>query len=207
MRWLLAVLTPLAVGGAYLAARNVVAAVAAYHGICAVAILAARKSLAAEFAKPPGTATWSLGASALMAGAVVALAAAVTPDPALLETIRRDLFPWPPAGFLAFAVYSILVHVPLEETFWRGVVLGAFVRRGGVAAGVGVNVVCFWLVHAVPLVLIFGPAGWMLSVPPAVAGAAWAGMRIRAGTLWPGLASHAAADAAILACLWRLLAR
>jgi membrane protease YdiL (CAAX protease family) len=102
--------------------------------------------------------------------------------------------------FWGFAAYSLLIHSPLEEVFWRAVVTDpGRPDRGAIIAG---NALGFGLLHALPLGMILGGSGVLMALPTAAAGAIWAFVTIRSRSLWPALVSHWGADAVILAGMW-----
>lgn len=103
---------------------------------------------------------------------------------------------FPGAGaFAGMAAYTMLVHAPLEELFWRGVFTDVDVPRGALLA----NALTFYAVHVIALTNAVGAWDWIAALPTAVAGLGWAWVTLRTRSIWPALASHGAADAAILA--------
>jgi membrane protease YdiL (CAAX protease family) len=102
--------------------------------------------------------------------------------------------------FWGFVAYSLIVHSPLEEIFWRAVVTDpGHPGRGMLVAG---NALGFGLLHAIPMGMILGWPGVLMALPTAAAGAIWAWVTIRTRSLWPALVSHWGADALILAGMW-----
>jgi membrane protease YdiL (CAAX protease family) len=83
-----------------------------------------------------------------------------------------------------------------EEIAFRGVLLHLLAPRG-TAAAVALSSLLFGLTHTVNLLLGAPPAGVALQILFAGTGAAGlAALRIRTGSLWPGIALHAAYDLA-----------
>jgi membrane protease YdiL (CAAX protease family) len=115
---------------------------------------------------------------------------------------RRTVLPWggPGAFFALFAVYTMVVHAPLEEIFWRAVAMDPDTPAPGTAV-LG-NALTFDLLHAVPMSMVLGPLGLLAAVPAGAAGAMWAFVTIRSRSLSPGLVSHWGADGLILAGMW-----
>jgi membrane protease YdiL (CAAX protease family) len=181
MAWILALGVPAATSAA-LALGGVVGAVLTYHAICIVALAVRRPKLG------PFSARWTgISVALVLGGLALSL---LLPRPADAGAILRDrVF----AGrFWLFAAYSMAVHCWVEELFWRGVVD----PRSAAANAAG-----FYLQHAVPIALFLGSPGLgaLLAVPAGAAGVYWSWVSRRSGSLWPALASHAAADLAILA--------
>jgi membrane protease YdiL (CAAX protease family) len=118
------------------------------------------------------------------------------------ELFRKTLLPWgrPGLTFALFALYSLLVHAPLEEMFWRGVVMDP--DRSPLGTAIAGNAVFFGLLHAAPLSMLLGLRGAAMSLPALAAGAVWAFVTIRSRSLWPGLVSHWGADGVILGLMW-----
>jgi len=94
----------------------------------------------------------------------------------------------------------MLIHVPLEEIFWRAVVMDP--EQGPACNTIPGSAFFFYLFHAVPMAMILWPLGPLLAVPAGAAGAAWAFVTIRSRSLWPGLVSHWGADGLILGGMW-----
>lgn len=195
MAWILALGVPAATSAA-LALAGPLAAVPAYHAIC-LAALAVDRRWRERLRRPPGWGRWTaLSTGLILAGLALAL---LLPRPADVgPLLRGKLFGGSDARFWAFAVYSIVVHCPAEELFWRGVVD----PRSAAANAVG-----FYLLHAAPMAVFLGSAGAgaLLALPAGAAGLYWSFAARRSGSLWPPLLSHAAADLAILAAV-RVLA-
>ena len=103
----------------------------------------------------------------------------------------------PPAvRTVALAVLLVLLVALGEEIAFRGVLLHLLTPRG-TAVAVGVSSLLFGLTHTVNLLLGAPPAGVLLQVLFAGTGAAgFAALRIRTGSLWPGIALHAGYDLA-----------
>jgi membrane protease YdiL (CAAX protease family) len=199
MMWAWAAAAPAVVGGLLLLTGRIHPAIAGYHLLCAAAVIHARNRVRPLFRWDGTVARWTAGVTLLV---VVFLAAApwVVNPGRFKEDFLRTVVPGdsPRLTFALFAAYTMLVHVPLEEVFWRGVATTP-ARLGVSLAG---NALFFGLVHAVPLGLILGPVGLALSLPASAAGALWAAATIRSGSLWPALVAHAAADALLLAGMW-----
>lgn len=198
MNWFLAALAPVVVGGAYALTGKPLAATVAYDALSIVAIWRARARIQPLFRWNRDTALWAAGSSVLFV-ACLALAPLILDLASYRELFRRDVLLNLPSAlaFAVFAGYTMVVHVPLEEIFWRGAVLDP--ERAPLPTAVAGNAVFFYLTHAAPLGLLLGPKGCLFALPTALAGGAWAFLVIRSRSLWPGLASHWAADAAILA--------
>ena len=181
MVWILALGAPAATSVA-LALGGLVPAVLVYHAICVTALVVRRPRMG------PAAGRWMAISTALVLGGLGA--ALLLPRPADVGTLLRDrVF----AGrFWLFAAYSMAVHCWAEELFWRGVVD----PRSAAANAVG-----FYLQHAIPIAVFLESPWWgaALSIPAGAAGLYWSWVSRRSGSLWPALASHAAADLAILA--------
>ncbi|HEX7900269.1 MAG TPA: CPBP family intramembrane glutamic endopeptidase [Planctomycetota bacterium] len=193
MAWILALGVPAATSVA-LAAGGIVAAIPAYHAACLVALAVDRRRVGARLTRP--ATRWTLVSIALLLGGL-ALALQL-PRPGDIGTILRDrLFGGSESRFWFFAVYSMAVHCWAEELFWRGVVDS----RSATANGIG-----FYLQHAIPIAIFLGSPlqGAVLSIPAGAAGLYWSWVSRRSRSLWPALASHAAADLAILGIVWML---
>ena len=189
MIWILVLGVPAATTAA-LALGGPLAAVPAYHAIC-LAALAVDRGWRGRLRRPPGWGRWTLVSSGLILGGLAL--SLLLPRPADVGMLLRErLFGGSEARFWIFAAYSMLVHCPAEELFWRGVVD----PRSAAANGVG-----FYLQHAAPMALFLGSPlqGALLALPAGAAGIFWSAVARRSGTLGPSLLSHAAADLAILA--------
>jgi membrane protease YdiL (CAAX protease family) len=201
VKWRWAVLAPALVGGVLLGTGRIHGAVAAYHVLCAILVLRDRRQVRPLLRWDRSIALWATGTTLLIAS-FLALAPEVV-DPAPYRQIFLDTaFPSESSRrlFPAFAAYSLAIHSPLEEVFWRAVVTDP-ARASRRAAVIG-NAVFFGLVHAVPLGILLGLRGVLFSLPTAAAGAIWAGVTLRTRSLWPALISHLAADAMLLAGMW-----
>ena len=201
MNWLLAAAAPVVVGSVYLLTGFVHPAILAYHALCAVAVFRHRPRVRSLLRDGRSVAAWALGATAVIVGAL--LLAPLVQDPGPYRPLfRRTLLPWgrPELMFAIFAAYTMLVHAPLEEAFWRAVVMDP--ERTPVGRAMAHNAVFFYLIHAVPMALILGAPGALAAAPTFAAGAVWAFVTIRSRSLWPGLVSHWGADAAILGEMW-----
>lgn len=201
MNWALASGIPVIIGVIFKASGLIHPAIAVYHLVCVVAVCRCRTRLRLFIRWDRSTLRWALGTTAVIV--TVLLIAPLVLDPAPYRGLfRRMLLPGsrPELLFALFAVYTLVVHVPLEELFWRGVVMDpAYTPVGTAIIG---NAIFFCLVHAVPLAMILGPRGFLLAAPSAAAGAVWAYVAIRSGSLWPGLVSHWGADVVILGEMW-----
>ena len=101
-----------------------------------------------------------------------------------------------PLSTTALAVLLVVLVALGEEIAFRGVLLHLLAPRG-TAAAVTLSSLLFGLTHTVNLLLGAPPAGVALQVFFAGTGAAGlAALRIRTGSLWPGIALHAAYDLA-----------
>jgi membrane protease YdiL (CAAX protease family) len=106
--------------------------------------------------------------------------------------------PFPPQALTTIALAVLLVALVAvgEEIAFRGVLLHLLAPRG-VAAAVALSSLLFGLTHTVNLLLGAPPAGVALQVFFAGTGAVGlAALRICTGSLWPGIALHAAYDLA-----------
>ncbi len=159
-------------------------AVLAYHGLCVV-------GLRAPFA-------W--GTISRRAWFGLAIPFALLPLVLLLPSL--SFFPraavaalvahWP-GGLWAWAAYSFLFNVAIEEAFWRG----TLVREKPWPAYV--HGATFGLHHGLAGLLQFG---WIWALPafllPALAGTFWTHLTRRSGGLAPALLTHLWADAALV---------
>jgi membrane protease YdiL (CAAX protease family) len=97
---------------------------------------------------------------------------------------------------VALAVLLVLLVAFGEEIAFRGVLLHLLLPRGAGVA-VALSSLLFGLTHTVNLLLGAPPAGVLLQVFFAGTGAAgFAAIRIRTGSLWPGIVLHAGYDLA-----------
>ena len=201
MNWLLAAAAPTVLGLVFLASGRIHPAMLAYHALCAVAILRHRARIRVLLPSPSRAWRWGLGTLLLFLPFLVAGPFVLDPAP-YREVFRRTLFPSGEHSglFLLFAAYTLLLHVPLEEIFWRGVLLDP--ERAGLGSALAGSFLFFGALHAVPLGLILGPVGLLFSLPAAAAGAVWAALTIRTRSLWPALVSHWGSDLIILGGMW-----
>jgi len=201
MNWLLAAAAPAIVGLVLLSTGWIHLAMLAYHGLCASLILGNHARVRSRMPWDRRAWTWGLGVTGAFIPFMISGAFILDPAP-YREIFQRTLFPVgpPPILFFVFAAYTLLVHVPLEEIFWRAVVLD--VGQAPVSTALAGNFLFFGALHAVPLGLILGPMGILLSVPAGAAGAIWAGLTIRTRSVWPALVSHWGADLVILGGMW-----
>lgn len=200
MRWIWGASAVAALAAVVTLSPRIHLGILAYHAVCAAGIVVHRRALPPLFAR--GATAWTLAVTLVfLAGLGVALL--VVPTERYRDEALRLLFPWEDreTAFLLFAAYSLLVHVPLEEVFWRGVFSG----RGGTTAVVAGNALAFYAVHAAPLGLVLGPEGVLLALPTALAGAAWAFVVRRTGSLGPAVVSHGIVDLAILSWAWAVV--
>ena len=197
--------TALIVGGLLLATGWIHPAILGYHASCFMMIYRNRQRVRSLLRWDRAIGRWTLGTTLLIA-AFLALGPLVVDPTPYRDLFLRSLFPGgrSPLLFTGFAVYTVLVHAPLEEIFWRGAVTDPGAAQASVLAG---NALFFGLLHAVPLGLLLGPKGLLFALPTAAAGAAWAFVTIRTRSLWPALVSHWAADALILAGMWFFFVR
>jgi len=197
MNLLLAAAAPLLVAGLLLLSGALPPAILAYHALCAVAVYRHRDRVETLLRRGEGQVRWTLLTTLLV---LVSLALApLLHDPApYRELFQLTVLPWGStgSGFALFAVYTLVVHAPFEEIFWRGVVLDP--ARPSVAG----NAAFFYLLHALPMVIVLGAKGLLFALPAGAAGAIWAFVTIRTRSLWPGLVSHWGADAMILVGMW-----
>jgi membrane protease YdiL (CAAX protease family) len=201
MNWLLAAAAPALVGAVQLLSGRIHPAIPAYHLLCAIAIHRHRARLRPLFRGDRTTTLWA--AATTLAIAAVLLAAPLLQDPApFRDLFRRTVLPWGPprALFAVFAAYTMIVHAPLEEIFWRAAVMDPV--RAPLRTAIAGNAVFFYLLHAVPMSLVMGARGALFAAPTLAAGALWAFVTIRSRSLWPGLVSHWGADAVILGGMW-----
>ncbi len=115
----------------------------------------------------------------------------VMPQIQAIYTTRTQLDP------RLIALLLVLVIAPMEEVFWRGLVLDELLGVYPRALAYGLAVALYCLVH----VWALNP---MLLVAAAVLGAHWSYLYLRFRTLVPGLVSHALWDVAIFV-LWPVL--
>lgn len=198
MNWILAAAAPALLGIVFLAARWIHPAILAYHLLCAAAIWRQRARVRSLLRPAAG---WTAGTTLVILG-VLALAPLIQ-DPAPYRSLFvRTMLPGERPGllFALFAAYSMIVHVPLEEIFWRGVVMDP--ERSPARVAISGSALFFYLLHALPMTILLGARGLLLAAPAFAAGAAWAFVAIRSRSLWPGLVSHWGADAAILGGMW-----
>jgi len=181
-------------------------AIWAYHLFCAVLIYRRRDRVRSLLRWTPSTAIWTIATGLLIVGFLACSPLVVNPVP-YREVFGSTLFPVGPKPllFAVFAAYTLVIHAPLEEIFWRAVVTDP--ERAALPAALVGNAVFFGLLHAVPLGMVLGPPGILLSLPAAAAGAVWAFVTIRSRSVWPALVSHWGADAVILGGMWFFFVR
>jgi membrane protease YdiL (CAAX protease family) len=201
MNWALAAAPPALVGLVFGATGYLHPAIVAYHVLCAVAVWRRRERVRTLLRGGSSTLAWT-------AGTTLAIAAGLGVAPLLhdplpyRELFRKTLFPWgdPATLFAVFAAYTLVVHAPLEEIFWRAAVMDpAPASACNTVAG---NAFFFYLFHAVPMAMLIWPLGLLMALPAGAAGGVWAFVTIRSRSLWPGLVSHWGADGLILGGMW-----
>jgi len=206
MNWKLAVAVPVLVGTIFVATGWIHPSIGAYHLLCAALVFRHRHLIRPRLRWERSTARWAIGTSLLVVFFLGCSLRVV--EPALYkEVFIRTFFPAGanPALFALFAFYTLLIHVPLEEVFWRAVVTDP--ETATVPSALIGNAVFFGLLHAVPLGSLLGLPGLLLSLPAAAAGALWAFVTMRSRSLWPALVSHWGADAVILGGMWFFFVR
>jgi membrane protease YdiL (CAAX protease family) len=219
MNWALAAAAPALVGLVFWATGLIHPAIVAYHVLCAVVVWRHRTRVRTLLRADRSTLPWIAGTTLIIALFLVAAPFVHDPKP-YRDVFRRTLLPWgdPTTLFALFAVYTMVIHAPLEEIFWRAVVMtpqeqnnleqNNLVRlfpgnkRTRLFCSVAGNGAFFWLFHAVPMGMVLGPIGLLAAVPAGAAGAVWAFVTIRSQSLWPALVSHWGADGLILAGMW-----
>lgn len=201
MNWWLAAAAPGIIGLVLLGTGWVHLAVLAYHALCAASIIRRWSRIRPLLRRDPATWRWILGTTILIAF-FLCLGPLVHDPSSYRDLFRATLFPGGRIEVLfpVFAVYTLAFHAPLEEVFWRAVVTDP--ARADLQSAVAGNAVFFGLLHAVPLTILLGPMGLLVSLPTAAAGAVWALVTIRTRSLWPALVSHWGADALILGGMW-----
>jgi membrane protease YdiL (CAAX protease family) len=165
-----------------------------YHTVCVAAPAISRLSRQEAGLAHPGGRAWAWGAAAcapLLVAGIRLVGFEIYRRGWIFPAATRDLLlriePWWP-GF----AYSVLVNPFMEELYWRGFLL----QKTGVAAGA----IAFAFMHFAGLAVYVSVAeAALLSLPALGAGFAWGWMRRRSASLWPCIATHAAADAGILA--------
>jgi membrane protease YdiL (CAAX protease family) len=201
MNWALAAAAPVLVGLIFWATRIIHPAILAYHALCGIALWRRRARVRAFLRTDGSTLAWTAGTTLVIALCLGAAPFLHSPAP-YRDLFRTTLLPWgdPATLFAAFAAYTMVVHAPLEEIFWRAVVMdpGTPAPRSTIFA----NAFAFYLLHAVPMSMVLGPVGLLAAVSAGAAGAVWAFVTIRSRSLWPGLVSHWGADGLILAGMW-----
>ena len=124
----------------------------------------------------------ALGGSLVLSIVYAIIAGAVSPDwvpPPLPEGLDVSELRW-----LAFAV--IVVAGPLaEETFFRGFLFAALLKRFGVGGSIAISSAAFALAHVD--VALFGPAF--------LSGSIFAVVYWRTGSIWPAVLAHTAQNA------------
>ncbi|MFQ5876702.1 MAG: lysostaphin resistance A-like protein [Acidobacteriota bacterium] len=126
-----------------------------------------------------------------------------------LEAIGADT----PARFLALTLFLSVLHALLEEYYWRWFVFGQIRERVGFLPSAAVSSLAFMAHHVILAGAMLGPARFWsaalpLSLAVALAGAVWAWLYERGGTLISPWLSHLIVDLAIMAIgydiVWRL---
>jgi membrane protease YdiL (CAAX protease family) len=201
MNWLLAMAAPAVVAGVLALSGTIHPAILAYHLLCAVAVYRRRGRVRELLRGGRSVAAWIAGTTAVIVGAL--LLAPFVEDPSPYRALfRRTLLPWgrPELTFAIFAVYTMAIHAPLEEVFWRGVVMDP--ERASLGTALPGNALFFGLLHAAPMAIILGARGALMAIPALAAGAVWAFVTIRSRSLWPSLVSHWGTDGVILGLMW-----
>ncbi|TFH16851.1 MAG: CPBP family intramembrane metalloprotease [Lentisphaerales bacterium] len=108
-----------------------------------------------------------------------------------------------PSKFLAFALFMILINSALEEYYWRWFVFGALRDLAPTWVAVTVSSIGFTFHHVVVLGSFLRPsdrwpAALGLSACVAVAGAIWAALYHRTGSIVGPWISHVLADVAVI---------
>jgi membrane protease YdiL (CAAX protease family) len=200
MRWIWGAAAIVAIGLVFVATSWVHAGILAYHAVCLAAIVRYRKSIRSLFVWDRRVAGWTLGTTIVIVGGL--LLPLLFWDPSTVrDRSLAVLFPTEGRGrfFVLFAAYTLLAHFWLEEIFWRGAFTDVTARLRTVVLA---NAAGFYLVHVVALSWALGWIGLPLALPTAAAGAIWGYATHRTRSIWPALASHFAADVAILAGMW-----
>lgn len=109
-------------------------------------------------------------------------------------------------SFLALAAFYSLVHAGLEEYYWRWFVFGQLQRRMDLLWALAASSLAFMAHHVILLGVYVGLGllGMLGSLAVAAAGAIWAWMYHRGGSLVGPWLSHILADAAIFTMAWDL---
>lgn len=200
MNRLLVAAAPTVVGMVYWATGHIHPAIVFYHVLCAIVVHGRRDRLRGYFHANRTIAFWAVGTTAVIVAFLLVAPLVLDPSP-YREVFLRTLMPRHAARlFWIFAAYTMVVHVPLEEIYWRGVVLDP--SPASLPAAILGNGAFFYLLHAVPMMMILGPAGLLLAAPAGAAGILWAIVTIRSRSLWPGLVSHWGADGVLLGEMW-----
>ena len=162
--------------------------------------------------------------SAGIVAATVAVIVAGVTIPSTRELFQNEAYRELGAAFVSAGVLIPLQTVIPEEMLFRGVLLGALLRRHSTAVAVSVQAVLFGLWHVVSSTGLaadnqgidrlvgHGPLGTALGVLAAVifttaAGLVFGWLRVRTGSLLPSIALHWAARAAAQLSSRRLAAR
>jgi membrane protease YdiL (CAAX protease family) len=201
MNWALAAAPTAIVGLVFWATGFIHPAIVAYHLLCLGAIHARRDRIRALFRIDRATACWATGLTGAIAVCLAAAPLVHDPTP-YRELFRAIVTPGSRAELLfwIFAAYTMVIHAPLEEIFWRAAVMDPeSPRLSNTIAG---NAFFFYLLHALPMAMVLGAQGLLFALPAAAAGGAWAFVTIRSRSLWPALVSHWGADGLILGGMW-----
>ena len=124
MNWALAAAAPAVVGLAFWATGLLHPAIVGYHLLCAAAVWRRRDRVRRLLQGGPSTLAWTAGTTLVIALGLAAAPLLHDPSP-YRELFRTTLFPWgdPTTLFAIFAAYTMIVHAPLEEIFWRAAVM------------------------------------------------------------------------------------
>jgi membrane protease YdiL (CAAX protease family) len=164
----------------------------AYHALCIIAPLANRVSLKdAGFVRGDAR-SWlplALGLAVVLVGTSELLRHTLDPRPLLPPGWQQLLARTSPRWL--YIAYTLTVNATCEELYWRGFLLP---RTGILWGGVA-----FWSMHVAAGLVLVGPLATLrATLPVLLAGLVWGWMRKRFGSLWPGILTHFAANAAVL---------
>lgn len=153
-----------------------------------------------------GIAFGLLAAAAMLATYALVLkhGPAFTDAPAMVRAKLADLHVGTRGRFLVLAFAIAVVHALLEEYYWRWFVFGQLRDAMGAPAAVALSSLAFTSHHLIVLSAYTTPGHFWDTVVPLSAGvtaggAAWAWLYRKTGSLYGPWASHALADAALMA--------